>query len=355
MVSREASRAKAARCAVVSLCLLVGGARAQENVWSIGPRSLPPPANASEALRKTLAAMPTPDLSAARKAPATTEEWKAQIAAADAEGAKLSQDMAKITGVAVAEDTIAGVKVYRLTPPKIAPEHRNQLFLHIHGGAWAFNGGMAAVGEGVEIAAKLGIPVISIDYRRPPDFPAPAAMDDIVAVYADIVKTRRPARIAMGGTSAGGNLALVATLRLKDLGLPLPAAIFAGTPVVDMNKTGDSRFLNDGVDPGLTWDGLIAGAAKIYAGERSYDDPYLSPIRADVSGFPPTYLVTGTRDLLLSDTVLIHAKLREAGVDADLHVYEGIAHADYAKLFNTPESARHYAELKAFVLRHLSK
>jgi len=346
---------KAAYCALVSLCVLAASARAQENVWSIGPRSLPPPANASENLRKTLGAMPTPDLSAARTAPTTNDEWKALIAVRDAEGAKLSQDMAKATGVAIAEDTIAGVKAYRLTPPKIAPEHRNHLFLHIHGGGWAFNGGVAAVGEGVEIAAKLGAPVISIDYRRPPDFPAPAAMDDIVAVYGDIAKTRRPARIAMGGTSAGGNLTLVATLRLKELGLPLPAAIFVGTPAVDMNKTGDSRFLNDGVDPGLTWDGLIAGAVKIYAGGTSYDDPHLSPIHADVSGFPPTYLISGTRDLLLSDTALIHAKLRKAGVDADLHVYEGIAHADYAKLFDTPESAQHYAELKAFVLRHLAK
>ncbi len=113
----------------------------------------------------------------------------------------------------------------------------------------------------------------------------------------------------MGGASAGGNLTLAATLR----------------------------------------------AAKAYAGGKRYSDPYLSPINADVAGFPPTYLISGTRDLLLSDTVLIHAKLRKAGVDAELHVYEGVAHADYAKFFGEPESDQHYAELKSFELRHLAK
>ena len=174
-------------------------------------------------------------------------------------------------------------------------------------------------------------------------------MDDVVAVWTELLKTRNPTTMALGGTSAGGNLTLAAALRLKDLGLPLPAAIMLGTPAVDMNKTGDSRFLNDGVDHGLAWDGVAAEAVKIYANGHDYSDPYLSPIHGDVSGFPPTYLVTGTRDLLLSDTVLMHAKLRRAGVHADLHVYEGFAHADYLRFYGTPESEQHFAELKQFL------
>jgi acetyl esterase/lipase len=76
---------------------------------------------------------------------------------------------------------------------------------------------------------------------------------------------------------------------------------------------------------------------------------------ADVRGFPPSYLITGTRDLLLSDTVLMHSKLRRAGVEADLHVYEGHSHADYAILYDTPEAKENFAELKAFLTRHLKK
>ncbi len=128
-----------------------------------------------------------------------------------------------------------------------------------------------------------------------------------------------------------------------------------GAPAVDMNKTGDSRFLNDGVDHSLAWDGVAAEAVKIDANGHDYAEPYLSPIRGDVAGFPPTYLISGTRDLLLSDTVLIHAKLRRAGVRADLHVYEGFAHADFLKLYATPEGEQHFAELNAFLIDNLAK
>lgn len=336
-------------------------ARAEEsvtpqNVWSIPPRKLPAPAHASDALRKAIEAMPQPDFAAIKAlSPKTRDDWKKLIETQDAEGVKLAVDMARRLNVTVAEDVIGGAHVYRVEPPKIARAHKDHLFLHVHGGSWVFFGGVAATGEAAEIAGKLGVRVISIDYRRPPDFPAPAAVDDIVAVWREVIKTHAPSRIALGGTSAGGNLTLAATLRLKDLHLPLPAALFAGTPVIDLNKTGDSRYLNDGVDHALAWDGLTAAAAKAYAGDASFDAPLLSPVYGDVSGFPPTYLISGTRDLLLSDTVTMHAKLRKAGVDADLHVYEGLAHADFAVLFDTPEAAQHYVELEKFVLRHLKK
>jgi hypothetical protein len=113
------------------------------------------------------------------------------------------------------------------------------------------------------------------------------------------------------------------------------------------------RFINEGIDHHLTnWDKGPAQAAGYYAGDKSYDDPSISPIYGDFNGFPPTYLISGTRDLMLSDTVRTHRKLRQAGVEADLHVYEGIAHADYILLINTPESQEHYRELNAFLSLH---
>jgi epsilon-lactone hydrolase len=296
--------------------------------------------------------MPAPKYSTSKAlSPATAEDWRPLIEQADAQSAAVAQRLARDTGVSVREDKIAGVKVYRIDPPRLAFERQHHLFLHIHGGAWVFNGGLGGTGEAVQMAQKLGMRVITVDYRRPPEFPAPAAIDDIVAVWRELAKVTDPARMGLGGGSAGGNLTLAATLRLKDLGLSLPAALYVGTPVVDLDKAGDSRFLNEGVDPGLTWDALLAGAAKAYAGGRSFTDPYLSPIYADVAGFPPTYLITGTRDLLLSDTVTMHRRLRKANVDADLHVYEGIGHADY--VVEGPECEQHYAELGRFLLRHL--
>jgi len=323
----------------------------RESELSIGPRSLPLPA-ASEQLRKQLAEAPAVKVSST--VPGTIEEWKAAIAAHNKTSAKVEGGWAEKLGVRVEPDTIAGVRVYRITPPEVAPEHAERLFVHVHGGAFLFNGGIGGTAEGVEIAGMVKIPALTIDYRQPPDHPAPAAMDDIVAVWQEVTKHRAPSTTAMGGSSAGGNLTLTATLRLKARGLELPGALFVGTPAVDLAKHGDTKFLNDGVDRILgTWDGVALKSMEIYAGGKSFEDPYPSPIFGDVSGFPPTYLISGTRDLMLSDTVRIHRKLRQAGVVAELNVYEGFSHADFDIMFGTPESAEHFKELSAFLDRHL--
>ncbi|MHC4647211.1 MAG: alpha/beta hydrolase, partial [Planctomycetota bacterium] len=89
--------------------------------------------------------------------------------------------------------------------------------------------------------------------------------------------------------------------------------------------------------------------------EFDHKHPYVSPVYGDFENFPPSYLITGTRDLMLSDTVRVHRKLRRAGVEADLHVYEGQSHADYLMVWNAPESDEHFAELNAFLVKHLKR
>ena len=164
----------------------------------------------------------------------------------------------------------------------------------------------------------------------------------------------RPAALALGGTSAGGGLTLAAVHRFLALGLDVPGALYAGTPWADLTKTSDTLFTNEAVDRVLlTYDGLLRAAAELYADGHDLKDPLLSPVYGDFAGFPPTYLVTGTRDMLLSDTARTHRKLRAAGAVADLNVYEGVSHADYLLVPDSPESKEVYAELNAFLLRHL--
>ena len=211
-------------CALVALALVSSPALAQETsaqgtsaqgtAWAIGPRSLPPPANASAELRDLLAAEPTPRLKLLHgEAPTELFVWKGLIALRDEEAARNARTIATEFDVTVREDRIHGVTVYWVDPPRVAPEHKNHLFVHVHGGAWLFNGGVGATAEAALIAARDGIPVVSIDYRRAPEFPHPAAMDDIVAVWSELLKTHSASQMALGGTSAGGNLTLVATLR----------------------------------------------------------------------------------------------------------------------------------------------
>jgi len=103
----------------------------------------------------------------------------------------------------------------------------------------------------------------------------------------------------------------------------------------------------------VTYEGVLAGAAKLYAGDHAMTDPLISPVYGDFKGFPPTYLVSGTRDMFLSNTVRTHRKLRAAGVEADLNVYESFSHGDYLKVIDSPESQQVFSELGAFLLKYL--
>ena len=334
---------------------MVHSAHAQGKIWAIGPRTLPPSVDVSDVFRESLEATPQPDVaSAKRHVPETTEQWISFIRAADKPTAAAARKLAQALSVKVQHDTIAGVNVYRVTPPEIAPEHKGHLFFHLHGGAFILNGGEAGTFEAVLIASHLKIPVVSIDYRMPPNHPAPAAMEDVVAVWKVLLSERSPALIAMGGSSAGAGLTMSSVQRFKELGLALPQALLLGTPGADAGKIGDSRYINEGIDTSLvTWEGLVNDALKMYAADYKITHPYVSPIYGDLGGFPPSYLISGTRDMMLSDTVRVHRKLRRAGVEADLHVYEGQSHADYLKVFNAPESSEHFVELNAFLLKHL--
>ena len=127
----------------------------------------------------------------------------------------------------------------------------------------------------------------------------------------------------------------------------MPAALVLMTPEVDLTESGDSFVTLADVSVGLQ---SLRDVNELYAGGHDLTDPYLSPLFGDLTGFPPTLLVSGTRDLFLSNTVRMHRKLREAGVDADLHVFDGRPHAGYG---NAPEEAAVAAESASFVMRHL--
>lgn len=259
-------------------------------------------------------------------------------------------------GVKSEQVTVAGVNCYILTPDNIPEPNRNRLLVHVHGGGYVFAPGEAATREAILMAGIGKFKVISIDYRMPPDFPYPAAMDDAMAVWKEVAKTNDPKKMAIFGTSTGGGMTLAMVLRARTEGLPLPAATAPGTPWSDMTKTGDTFFTNEKVDNILVSnDGWLGEAAKLYANGHDLKDPQLSPIYGDLTGFPPTILTSGTRDLFLSNTVRVHRKLRQAGVVADLHVFEGQSHAQYAGDPDAPETKEHFGELTAFFDRYLAK
>jgi len=314
--------------------------------------TLPVPEDISPEMRKLVGAPPLPwDIH-----PKSIAEWKELVAKVAAPAKTLLPAMREKLGVKQEQATIGGVNVFTLTPQTIAPENQNRVFIHFHGGAYVLQPGEPGTREGILMAGFGRAKVISVDYRTSSDAPYPAALDDCVAVYRDLLKTVPARKIAVFGTSTGGALTMALVLRARQEGLPLPAALAPGSPWSDMTKTGDTFYSHNLVDNfQVSYDGYLKESAVLYANGHDLKDPMLSPVYADLKGFPPTILTSGTRDLFLSLTVRTHRKLRRAGVDADLQVFEGLSHAQYTISADAPETREAFEEIARFFDRHMER
>lgn len=316
-----------------------------------GERHFPAPHTVSPELQQLIS---EPPLTWWDAHPENAQEWKAFVREIAEQTERFLPELRERMNVTVERGQMAGVQVFAVKPDRISEENRDRVLLHFHGGGYVLNPGEAGTLEAIYMAGFSGMKVISVDYRMPPDFPYPAAMDDAATVYRDLLKKYPAEKIGVFGTSTGGGMTLALMLRARDEGLPMPGAIAPGTPWTDMTRTGDSYVTNEGVDNILvSYDGWIKSAAKLYAGGYDLRDPMLSPIYGDVRGFPPTLLTTGTRDLFLSNTVRMHLKLREAEVPADLIVFEGMSHAQYHMSAQAPETSFHFIQLSKFFEKNL--
>ncbi|WP_299805021.1 alpha/beta hydrolase [uncultured Shewanella sp.] len=337
---------------IPALFLGLSGTTAYANM-AVNERIIPTPTGVSAEFATIVEGRNTPP---ALAVPESTKEWLTLQQLFDAPGIELSKEAALRLEVEYESKQVAGVDTFIVTPKNIAPEYEGKKLFHIHGGAFVFGGGKSALREAIWVANGLGAKVISVDYRQPPLHPFPAAIDDTVAVWTELTKHQAPESTAMFGTSAGGNLTLATTLKLQQLNLPAPGALFIGTPAVDLKETSDSWLTLKGLDPLGQRDGLIQGTFEVYAAGEALDNPLISPIYAKIESFPPTMFISGTRDLLLSDTVRMHRLLRSANVEAELHIYDGQSHGDYINGIVTelPESEDALREIGLFFDKHIN-
>jgi len=207
---------------------------------------------------------------------------------------------------------------------RAAPEPR-VVILYLHGGGYLF-GSPASYRDRVrKLSFRCNAEMFVPDYRLAPEHPYPAALEDAVAAWKYVSALRQESRIVVAGDSAGGGLALSLLAALRDSGQKLPDAAFVFSPWTDLGGNGASMTSNARTDVWLSRR-HIAEWSRYYAGGFDLADPGLSPLHADLRGFPPLLLLAGDREVLLDDTVRVETKARQAGVDVEVCIGVGMQH-----------------------------
>lgn len=210
---------------------------------------------------------------------------------------------------------------------RLEREHkRRRVILYCHGGGYTSGG----LGFSKVLASKLcratGMDVLAFDYRLAPEDPFPAAIEDGQAAWDYLMRLGFGARdVILAGDSAGGNLSLVLCLRLREEGRLLPGAILLMSPWTDMTMTGESMLERAEIDPALTPE-YIRAVREAYAGGLDPAQPQLSPLYGDFRGFPPTLIQVGTHEILYSDAERLAERMRAAGVECRLEVWDNMWH-----------------------------
>jgi len=275
---------------------------------------------------------------------ARTDAWRAQDSA----------EARKLYPVNVEEAATGGVRTDIITPLSMPAENKNRVLINLHGGG--FNSDSGSLIEGVPIANLAKIKVVSVYYRLAPENPFPAAVDDVVAVYKELLKSYKPNSIGIFGTSAGAILTCEVTAKLKRLKMPLPGALGIFSSLADFSRPGDSwqLFTLNGFPGALQPADPKHPQDNEYAAKTERKDPVLSPLFSDLQGWPPSLSVTSTRDILLSGTTIFHRALLAADNDAQLVVFEALPHAFWYQ-FQLPETKEALELMSKFLDEKLAR
>jgi epsilon-lactone hydrolase len=264
--------------------------------------------------------------------------------------------------VNVEHKTIAGIYTDVVTPKDgIAPKNKDRLLLNVHGGGFVSGARTAALVESIPIASVEKIKVITIDYRMGPEYKFPAASEDVAAVYRSVLKEYSPRHIGLYGCSAGGMLTAMSIAWFEKHHLPNPSAIGVLCASIGELTGGDASFitgpLNGFAGPGgHQGSGAAIQFGPAYLSTVDPKDPLVYPINSPklLAKFPPTLLVMSTRGMEYSSALNSHNALVRAGVDAELHVWDGLPHAFWYNS-DLPESREVYDVIARFFDRHFVK
>lgn len=202
----------------------------------------------------------------------------------------------------------------------------NSVIFYCHGGGYMTGSCIYARELTTKLASHTGLRVFCFDYRLSPEYPYPAAVEDAFSAWNYLLSCGYHAEnVIIAGDSAGGNLALVLTLILRDHNMTLPKSLVLFSPWTDMTSSGKSYHSKELIDPVLTNE-YISRAVSCYLGDASARSPYVSPLFADFKGFPPVYIQVGSNEILLDDSRQLYKQLLKHNVYAKLDIFEGMWH-----------------------------
>jgi monoterpene epsilon-lactone hydrolase len=264
------------------------------------------------------------------------------------------------------DTTIAGVHAFVYTPRSgVAPRNRRRVLIDLHGGGFSGCFPGCAELESLPVTALARIQVISLDYREGPQNRFPAASEDVAAVYRHLLK-RYPARnIGIYGCSAGGMLTGMSVAWFQRHGLPRPGAVgifCAGATLAQTGFGGDAAYTAAPLGEARPAPPPPSGAEQSSGPPLGYltgadpNDPLVAPAASPevLRRFPPTLIITATRGFEMSSAVYTHAQLVKQGVDAELHVWDGMFHGFFYNP-DVPESREAYDVMVKFFDRHLGR
>jgi monoterpene epsilon-lactone hydrolase len=225
--------------------------------------------------------------------------------------------------------------------------------LYFHGGVYAMGSAQASLGLASDLARRAHMRVVTVDYRLAPENPYPAAPEDAIAAYRGLLDAEGDTtRIAIAGESAGGNLAVVTLVSIRDAALPTPFAGVLMSPWTDLAVTGDSSTTKADIDPALTAPALRT-RARDYLGDLDPASPIVSPIHADLTGLPPLLIQAGSHEILLDDATRLAAKAAADNVAVILDITPEVPHVFQAFAGLLDEGDRALDRAAAFLRNHV--
>ena len=228
----------------------------------------------------------------------------------------------------------------------------SRVVLYFHGGGYIIGSPRTHRPMLAELSQTSGARVLALDYRLAPEHPFPAPVEDAVASYRWLLNEGYdPARIAVGGDSAGGGLTLAMMVQARYVGLPMPGAAVCISPWVDMECLGDSMETRAEADPMVMKEGLLL-SGKTYLGGSDPRAPLAAPLYADLRGLPPILIQVGDAEVLLDDSTRLAGLAREAGVEIQMDVWDDMVHVWHLFAPILPEGKQAISQAGEFIKKH---